>query len=138
MLLSATLLAPVAIWAQGNHCVAQKSPKKMAMEAGQLVYTGQCLTCHQADGSGSPNMNPPLTRSKQVAGDKQHLIELVINGNSRHTEINGQTWQNIMPGHPEMSDEEIAHVLTYIRHNFGNRASAVRVAEVKKVREGMK
>ena len=36
-----------------------------------------------------------------------------------------------MPPNPGLSDQEIADVLTYIRNSFGNKASAVKVSEVK-------
>ena len=43
-----------------------------------------------------------------------------------------------MPPNPEMSDQEIADVLTYIRNSFGNKASAVKVSEVKSARSKLK
>jgi mono/diheme cytochrome c family protein len=131
-------MAPAGAWAQGNHCVAQKSPRKMAVEAGQLVYTSKCVTCHQPDGSGSSGLNPPLIKTSGIQGGKQELIELVIRGSSRHTGMDGQKYQNIMPPNPEMTDDDIANVLTYIRKNFGNKASVVKVSEVKAARERLK
>jgi mono/diheme cytochrome c family protein len=138
LLIAGAFLLPAGLLAQGNHCVAQKSPKKMAVEAGQLIYTGQCVTCHQADGGGSASVHSPLIKSKLVTGSKQTLIELLIRGNDRHAEIDGLTVQNRNHAYPEMTDEEIANVLTFIRRSFGNKASVVKTSEVKTVREGIK
>ncbi|MFI5124366.1 MAG: c-type cytochrome [Chitinophagales bacterium] len=52
----------------------------MAVAAGQPVSVSKCQTCHQADGSGLADMNPSLIKSKQITGDKQRLIELMISG----------------------------------------------------------
>ena len=46
----------------------------------------------------------------------------MIKGLDTHEEIDGVKYQNVMPPHPEMKDQEIADVLTYIRNSFGNKA----------------
>ena len=108
---------------------AQKS-----IVAGKAVYTKYCLTCHQADGGGVPNMNPPLEKTEYVLGDKNRLINIILRGLDKEIEINGDTYVNPMPSHDFLKDKEVADVLTYIRNSFGNKASAVTAAEVKKAR----
>jgi mono/diheme cytochrome c family protein len=121
----------------GNHCAAKKSPYRLSMDSGKKVYTLQCINCHQADGMGVPNANPPL-KSKLVTGDKNKLIGIVIKGSATHEEINGITYYNVMPPNPGINDQEIADVLTYIRNSFGNKVSVVKVSEVKLVRIKLK
>jgi mono/diheme cytochrome c family protein len=123
--------------AQENHCVVKKSPYRLSMDSGKKIYTLQCLACHQADGLGAEPMNPPLT-GKQVSGDKKKLIGIVIKGLDTHEEIDGVKYQNVMPPHPEMKDQQIADVLTYIRNSFGNKAASVKASEVKAVRSKLK
>ena len=106
--------------------VATKSP-------GQLVYEQNCLTCHQSNGSGVPNLNPPLRETDWILGDKTRLINVVLKG-LQGQEIEGDMYDNAMPAHDFLKDEQIADVLTYIRSNFGNKASAVTVDEVKATR----
>jgi len=43
-----------------------------------------------------------------------------------------------MPAQATLTDEEIANVLTYVRNSFGNKAGAVKAADVKKVRASLK
>jgi mono/diheme cytochrome c family protein len=128
---------PAFLNAQDNHCVVKKSPFRLSMDSGKKVYTLQCLACHQADGLGAPPMNPPLT-GKQILADKKKLIGIVIKGLDTHEEIDGVKYQNVMPPHPEMKDQEIADVLTYIRNSFGNKAVSVKASEVKSVRGKLK
>jgi mono/diheme cytochrome c family protein len=109
-----------------------------AMANGKKVYTAICLACHMADGGGVPNMNPPLIQTTYVLGDKKTLIKIVLNGFKEDVEINGQKFSNNMTPHSDLKDLEIADVLTYVRHSFGNKASVVTAAEVKKVRASNK
>lgn len=104
-----------------------------SMTRGKQVYLTQCLACHQADASGVPNMNPPLIKTKNVLGDKTALIKIVLNG-LHGVDIDGETYSGVMAPHPDLTDLEIADVLTYVRNSFGNKASAVTSAQVKAVR----
>ena len=101
--------------------------------SGQLIYEQNCLTCHQANGSGVPNLNPPLRETDWVLGDKNRLINVLLKG-LQGQEIEGDVYDNAMPAHDFLTDNQIADVLTYIRNSFGNKASAVTADEVKTVR----
>lgn len=112
---------------------AEKSAQ-MANHPGKKVYDSFCLACHMADGSGVPGMHPPLIQTEWVTGDKERLIDITLNGMSGKIEVNGETYNSIMPPHSHLSDKQIADVLTYVRQSFGNNASEITVAEVQKVR----
>ncbi|HEY8734479.1 MAG TPA: cytochrome c [Puia sp.] len=120
-----------------NHCGVQKSSLRLSIDSGKVVYIKQCLSCHQADGMGNADINPPL-KGKVISGDKKKLIEIIINGQAAHEEINGKTYQNSMPANPVIKDQEIADVITYIRNSFGNKGSVVKVSEVNSVRNILK
>lgn len=114
----------------------QAVPESRTADAhpGLQTYTAVCLACHMADGSGVPGMYPPLKNTDWVTGDKERLIKITIQGLSGKIEVNGVTYNNIMPPNSHLSDQEIADVLTYIRQSFGNDADAVTVDEVQRVR----
>ena len=115
--------------------VATTGSLKQSINDGQVVYQKYCLTCHQADGSGVPNLNPPLLQTKWVLGSKAILIEQVLKGSKGKVEIEGETFHNTMPPLGQtLSDQQIADVLTYVRNSFGNKSSRVSAAEVKVVR----
>lgn len=113
---------------------------KAAIARGKTVYENTCLACHQPDGSGVPNMNPPLVKTKWVLGDKKALAKIVLKGlQGGEIEIDGDKFHNPMPPlETVLTDQEIADVLTYVRNNFGNKASLVTVAEVKALRAKLK
>jgi len=101
---------------------------------GEKIFKKYCISCHMADGSGVPHMNPPLIQTKYVLGEKEDLIKIILNGIG-NVEINGETYTNKMPPLKKiLKDQQIADVLTYVRNSFGNKAPAVTVTEVKAVR----
>jgi mono/diheme cytochrome c family protein len=111
-----------------------QSKLQASIDRGKIIYTQQCLSCHMMDGGGVQSMNPPLIRTKWVLGDKADLITIVLKGMNSGVEIDAVQYHNIMASHADLSDQQIADVLTYIRNGFGNKAKAVTEAEVKTVR----
>lgn len=107
---------------------------KASISRGKQVYTQHCMPCHQADGSGVPNLNPPLIKTKYVSGDKKRLIDIVLKGMNEEIEIDGDYYANPMPPLTALKDREIADVLTFVRNSFGNKYQAVTEAEIKKAR----
>jgi len=82
-------------------------------------------------------MNPPLIKTKYVLGDKAALVKIVLNG--MHGEkIGDDDYTGVMAPHPDLADQQIADVLTYVRNSFGNKASAITVAQVKAIRAANK
>lgn len=101
---------------------------------GKMVYQKECLSCHQEDGGGVPHLNPPLYESTNVVGDKKKIIAVVLRGMTDRVPIDGEYYSNNMAPHPELTNVQIADVLTFIRASWGNKASAVTPAEVQAVR----
>ncbi|MEX0748084.1 MAG: sugar-binding protein, partial [Rhodothermales bacterium] len=92
--------------------------------------------CHQRDGNGAPPRYPPLAGTEWVLGDSRRLISVIVTGLEGPIDVNGESYDNVMPQHSFLDDEAVAEVATYIRQNFGNTASAVRADEVRDVRAG--
>jgi mono/diheme cytochrome c family protein len=118
--------------------VTIKSSYQKSNLPGEKVYKQYCISCHQADGGGVPNMNPPLINTTYVLGNKERLIKILLKGLNENIEIDGETFSNPMPALPILKDQQIADVLTYVRNSFGNKASAVTASEVKAVRAKIK
>src|SRR5215211_3525906 len=117
------LLLPVLSFAQPKKGTTKSSGRpgnslQLAVVRGKAVYNLSCLTCHQADGSGVPNLNPPLTQTSWVLGSKTVLIEQVLKGSRGKVEIDGETFHNNMPPMPHLTDQQIADVLSYVRNHF--------------------
>ena len=132
-------IASLLAFTQGKSSVAKPSAALTAsINKGKIVYTNFCLACHQADGYGVPNLNPPLVKTAGVIGTKLYLINMVLKGSRGQVEIDGETYNNAMPPQIHLTDAQIADVLTYIRNSFGNNGSAVTPLEVKAARAKIK
>jgi glucose/arabinose dehydrogenase len=101
---------------------------------GADIYLAHCATCHQGQGGGVPGEFPPLTNSDWVSGDKGRLIAMVLHGLEGPIEINGDLYDELMPGFAFLDDEDIAALLTFVRTSFGNTAEPVHDSEVRLVR----
>lgn len=111
---------------------------KGVVAGGEKVYKTYCGTCHQKDGLGASGRFPPLAGTPWVTGDKNKLIGIILNGLEGQIEVKGEMYDGLMPQHSFLSNEEVANVLTYVRENFGNKASAVTPGEVAKARKKLK
>lgn len=112
------------------------SSTEASIERGEKIYTQYCLSCHQVDGTGVPQLNPPLKNSVYVIGEESKLISIVTHGFNDGVEINGDTYTNPMPPvGANFKDEEIADVLTYVRNSFGNHTGAISAGQVKALRK---
>ena len=95
------------------------------MTKGAAVYAANCVACHQANGRGVPGAFPALDGSKLVTGPADPQLALVLNGKTG----------TAMPAWKQLSDTDIAAVVTYTRNSWGNKAGDVLPAAVKVARQ---
>jgi cytochrome c oxidase subunit 2 len=96
---------------------------KELVARGEKVYAANCVACHQASGQGLAAMKAPaLAGNKLVTGAEQAPIDTVLNGRPNTA---------MQAFKAQLSDTEIAAVITYARNSWGNKASDVQPAEVK-------
>jgi nitrite reductase (NO-forming) len=102
--------------------------------AGERLFQGTCSTCHQPDGKGLAGVFPPLAGSDWLMADADRSVGAVLNGLSGPVTVNGQAYNSVMPPMSQLNDDEVAHILTYVRNAWGNRGDAIRPADVTRVR----
>jgi cbb3-type cytochrome c oxidase subunit III len=98
---------------------------------GKALFTSKCAACHQATGLGG-GPYPPLAGNADVtAADTSNLILTVLNGRSGPIQVNGKTFSGVMPTwKAQLSDDDIAAVLTYVRSAWTNSAAAVTAQQI--------
>jgi mono/diheme cytochrome c family protein len=108
-------------------------------EHGKKVYELRCLVCHQADGGGVPNMNAPLDGASNVVGsDIARLVKIIRNGLNERVALDGYYYSNAMTPNPDLKDQDIADVLSFIRNSWSNKASKVTLAQVQQINKQVK
>ena len=93
---------------------------------GEQVYTANCVACHQANGKGVAAAFAPLDGSEIVNGPKAAQIDVVLHGQKTGK------YPSEMPAWPQLSNTDIAAVITYTRNSWSNKAAEniVQPAEV--------
>ena len=80
---------------------------------GEKVYNATCAACHQPNGNGAGPIKP-LNGSPIVNDpDKSKQIHVVLNG------------RNAMPSWKQLSDTDIAAVISYTKNNWSNKTGQV-------------
>jgi mono/diheme cytochrome c family protein len=102
---------------------------------GAKIYTQNCASCHMADGGGVPSFQPALVGSHVVAGDPTQLIHVLLLGPAKVLSADREPYSNTMPSFAQLSDGEIAAVLTYIRNHFASNAPAIAAGEISSERK---
>jgi cbb3-type cytochrome c oxidase subunit III len=110
------------------------SPNTAASAAapdGQAVFAAKCAACHQVNGAGS-GPYPPLAGNADVtAADTSTIIQTVLNGRSGPIQVNGKTFSGAMPAwKDQLSNDDIAAVLSYVRSAWTNKAAIVTADQV--------
>lgn len=78
---------------------------------GQALFTTNCSACHQPTGMGIPGAFPALAGDPFVLGDPSAPAKTVLEGRGG------------MPNFkPDLTDDEIAAILSYVRSSWGNKA----------------
>ncbi|MBJ7308979.1 c-type cytochrome [Rugamonas sp. CCM 8940] len=96
---------------------------------GAQIFASRCAACHQANGKGLPGVFPPLAGSPWVTGDADTALQIVLHGMTGPIEVLGTTYNGAMPAFAEqLSDAELAAVLTHARATWGNAAAPIDAA----------
>src|SRR5216684_2593829 len=110
-------------------------PPQAEMAAGQAVYVHACVACHEADGSGSPRIYPPLPGNANLqSADPSSTLRIILDGAQTITTPRAPNPGSMPAYAKQLSDQEIADVTNYIRNSWGNAAPVVTPSQVKKAR----
>ncbi|HYD52061.1 MAG TPA: cytochrome c [Gemmatimonadaceae bacterium] len=119
--------------AVGASALATAQQTAAGPASGEQLYQ-RCATCHQPNGKGMTGVYPPLAGSEYVtAANPAAPIRVVLRGLQGPITVAGAPFSGAMPAYGtgiEMTDAEVAAVVTHIRQAWGNGASAVTAEQV--------
>jgi mono/diheme cytochrome c family protein len=103
---------------------------------GGHTYVTRCASCHGLDGKGQAQWMPPLAgATSALAKESASAINITLNGSQRIVAAGVPDAYRMPAFREQLSDQQIAEVLTFMRSTWGNQASAVDAQSVGKLRE---
>ena len=99
-----------------------------SIKNGQTVYATYCMSCHMEDGNGVEGAFPSLVMTGNL-NDKNRLVKIVLQGMRGPIKVKGVEYNAEMSG-ADLSDQETADVINYIRNTWGNKLPTIKASEI--------
>ncbi|MBV8125017.1 MAG: cytochrome c [Burkholderiaceae bacterium] len=125
-------------WGDGRDVseLAGERKSSAAKADGAAIFASRCVACHQATGQGLPGVFPPLAGSEWVQGKDSTVAAILLHGINGAITVKGTSYNGAMPAFKDqLSDDQIAAVLSHVRSQWGNTAAPVTADTVAKARE---
>lgn len=110
-----------------------------SMKAGKAIYADRCSACHTPNGTGQQGLFPRLADSPLINSENATSLIHVVLAGSRPVDTDAAPTAPGMPSFGgNLSDADVANVVTFIRNSWGNAATAVSAEDVKDLREKLR
>lgn len=89
-----------------------------AVTDGVALFAQHCAACHQADGSGTVGLAPPLQGAhwQRLGADRNYLAQVITHGLSGLIVVNGQRFVGSMPAFAgQLNDAQLAAIATHLQ-----------------------
>lgn len=97
---------------------------------GKIMYENFCVNCHMEDGSGLVGNIPPLAKADYLTEHADQIACIIRYGMEGEIEVNGKKYNAPMSGVPQLTDVEIANIINYINHEWGNNNGYTTITKV--------
>ncbi len=114
------------------------SPEQLKLQQLGKTFYVQCAACHGDDGKGISGLAPALAGASWVTGPPEWLGRIILQGLKGPVEVNGDVFHGVMPPHghlPDLNDETLAGLMTYMRRSWGHRADPVSLQAAAEIRQ---
>lgn len=110
-----------------------KDPKfQQYFVAGEQLYGQHCSNCHQKSGKGLGLVYPPLAPSDFMDKNFEEVICMIKKGRKGDMVVNGNLFNQPMPGVPSLTELEIAEIATYIYNSWSHEKGLIEIKQVNK------
>lgn len=114
---------------------AEPAEADQLFRQGKKLYGELCVDCHGSKGQGSVPDYPPLAGNHAIAGPQAvNAIRAVLNGGFPPSTADNPYPFGMPPFGPQLSDQEVAALVSFVRNSWGNQGSLVSVSEVNRYR----
>jgi mono/diheme cytochrome c family protein len=107
-----------------------------ATQPAAAIYGSDCASCHGFDAKGFVSYMPALAGNPVVLDENpSSLINVVLNGSVTLVAQGTPDPYRMPQFRQQLSDQDMAEVITFMRNRWGNQAPAVTAAQVTKLRK---
>ena len=100
-------------------------------QQGKKLYEIHCENCHMNDGTGLRGSIPPLAQSDYLKNHQANLACIIKYGQTDTIIVNGKNYNMPMPGVSDLSEFQIANIINYINHSWGNDYGFSKVEDIR-------
>ena len=105
---------------------------------GKVMYENFCASCHMEDGTGLVGNIPPLAQADYLKKFSEKLPCIIRYGIHDTISVNGKSYSTPMAGVSQLKDVEIANIINYINHEWGNNNGYTSIKQVQEQLEKCK
>lgn len=106
-----------------------------AITQGEQIYAQRCAACHGKHGEGVAGIYPALAgNTSALDPEGVNATRAVLLGGFAPVTAANQRPYSMPPFAQQLSDSEVAAVVSYVRRSWGNRGSLVRAEDVSRYR----
>jgi len=87
---------------------------------GKYLYETHCQSCHMPDGVGLRGLIPPLAGADYLKKNYDKLPCIILLGVEGEMIVNEKSFNQPMPAFPELATMDVALLINYINHQWGN------------------
>lgn len=102
---------------------------------GEILYNNFCSSCHMEDGKGLAGLIPPLLDEAYLKMHRSKIPCIIRNGMEGEIMVNGQPYNQPMPGQRKLSDTDITNIINFVNTSWGNQLEPISLGEVREILE---
>ncbi|HKX42549.1 MAG TPA: cytochrome c, partial [Burkholderiaceae bacterium] len=122
-------------WAAVMAPASSASGAVVVNTTGARLYERHCVACHGERGEGVPGAYPALAGNRAVLlGMPANLVHIVLEGGFAPATAGNPRPFGMPPFATELSDQDVAALLSFVRASWGNHAPPVSALEVSQYR----
>lgn len=105
----------------------------LSYQGGLEIYQQRCVVCHGAKGEGLKDLYPPIAGSDYLLKNKQMIPCIIKNGLEGEITVNGKMYNSRMLSHSDLTDMELADLMTFIFNSWEMNEGTFTKKEIKKM-----
>jgi mono/diheme cytochrome c family protein len=118
-----------------NTMKSQDNTSAKTLKNGQAVYSSYCQSCHMEDGAGLPGVFPSLVKTGNLK-DPNRLVKIILQGMRGPLTVDGEKYNGEMAP-TNLTNQEVADVINYIRNTWGNQEPIITAKDVEKGKQAV-